>query len=249
MPKPELYILGLSCILLFSCTDNSSLEDRDISEAERNDCFTVPDSLIRYVMEPLTENISDVSFIDIKTCEKFVLNDSLQLRIELRQVPDSILINNNNIPYGYFEYGLEFVFRNQNDTTRMDNIVFSLEYMRPESDSQEKWISIQEYLAHCNHKVYHELAEEGQEPTERKTDFIKIDYDINVDSNTIHLNYPSTDLCTYIDDYFSGGYYVKTSFNISNEPHSNNIRTGYLSSDGWVRHFYLFNSARKVSEN
>ncbi|UKN00215.1 hypothetical protein K6119_10770 [Paracrocinitomix mangrovi] len=248
MPKTLLPLIGLFTLGITSCKNDSSEENIDDNPIVDN-CYNSPDSLIRYGMEPLSKNTTEVGLIDIRTCWKLIENDSLKLKLELRELPDSVLLNNQNIPFGYFEYGLEFVFRNQSDTSVTDNIVFALHYMRSESDSLEKLVSLEEYLSACAQEVYHEQTEPGESFWEREMDYIKIKPTIQLDTNMIQLCYSIDSLCKYIDNYFTGSYAMMTSYNASNVSGTNNFLTDVLTSDGSIKHNFLYNSSRSIPEN
>ncbi|MBD3635721.1 MAG: hypothetical protein HUJ25_00130 [Crocinitomicaceae bacterium] len=249
MPKTQLILIGLLSITFISCNGNISDNASNEERTEVVKCYESPDSLIRYGMEPLSESIPQDPLTGIISSWKLIENDSLKFELELSNIPDSIIINNQMIPYGYTEYGLEFVCRNQSDTSRMDNFAVSMEYTRPESNSETKKVAIQEYLNSCNFNSFIETTEVGQELIERDLETLQLTHDFYRLNNKIVLTIPIEEVCGIVDDYLTGGFYVKTSFNNPVVENENNFTTGYLSSDGWVRHFYLFNSARQMMKN
>ena len=244
----RLYFLSALAALICSCGGIASSDEIVQESIENEFCYSTPDSIIRYGMAPLTDEVSNKPFVGIKTCYKKIEDDSLRFEIELSNLPDSVLINNNDISFGYSEYGLEIVCRNQDDTTRQDNVVLSVEYSRPEPKSPQKLISIDDYLKKCRVNSYIETTQVGQELHERKTKGIDANYNFYRTENTLILSIPIYEMCDFIDEYMRDGYYVKTSFNKPIESGQNNFFTGYLSSDGWVRHFYIYNAARKISD-
>ena len=242
------HFFPLICLILLVCGTDSSSEEMVNNE---NACGSDFDSLVKFKMTLAEEKISEISFIDIVSAEKKMQNDSLKLELTYRGIPDSIEINNPNIPFGYSEYGMHLVFRNQMDTSNIDNIIVNLCYYRPEQFSEVQTVSFQEYLNECEKSIFHEYLGNGEKMEDIATGSIATNDEIDVKqvNNSIRISCSKQNLCYYIEDYLLEGFFIINSFNNSKTTDKNNFITQTLNADSFLRHFYIHNVGIRVVEN
>ncbi len=201
-------------------------------------------------MEPIKAQDSEHSFIDLRACFVEIKNDSLSIEIGTSGIPDSLNFNNPLIKKGFAEYALSIVFRNQNDTTAPNNLVFTICYENYNKARGQIFNSFENFLSQCETSFHHEkhdtidgaLHLSHENPLANHSDEIRW---FN-DSASINVRLPKELLCDYYDLYFTHGFLVKTCYNSPLNPDENNYITRTLSSDNWVRHNFLYNSSRRI---
>ena len=246
------YII-LPCIILVTFGQCTQVDDKSsqlqISVSDIDQCPEYEDTIF-WGMEPISEETSEYAFVDLRKCFAGIKDDSLSIEIETRSIPDSSIYNNPLISRGYAEYALSIVFRNISDTSHINNIVFSIAFENFDKEPGSIHTSFSEFINACNKSIYLEQEKQKQEGV------INFFHDNpienldqtrwTVDSSRIIIKVPQNLLCDYYEDHFSHGFFVKTCYNASTTSGVNNYITCKLSSDSWVRHNFVYNSARRL---
>lgn len=252
-----LNIIAYIPVILFFCicscnTDKTSSETpQQTDESESTSQCSYKADEINMGMEPLDKHNSPTKFINIVKAFKSLDSNFFHIDIEFEEIPDSIEFNNPNISKGYWEYGMDIIFRNIKEPVHRDNIVVSLNYnnlksvnSKPIKAQFKEFIETSDFSAY---QVYETLHDDSFGPVKRN-EFDISHAKIKIQGNWMKIKIPNSVFCEYYMDYFEKGFMIQTSYNDAKKPMENNFYTNMVNSDSLIRHNFIFNDARLLEE-